>query len=346
MATSAETTPIPGEKVPAGERQARRPRRGFLLRTVVKRMGRALLVVLLVTLAVVSLGSLMQGSVAVLILGEGATPEAVAVLEAKLGLDQPLWERYGEWLQAAVQGDLGNSLLNSQPVSSLISDRLPVTVELALLGMAIALLLAVPMAILSAARPNGRLDRLFNGVSMISLAIPSFVAAPILIYLLALNLDWFPVTGWVPISEGLGANLNSALLPAFAIALTEVASFQRILRADLIATLGEDYVAAARARGMSPAYVILRHALRPSSLSLITLAGVNLGRLLGGTVVVEYLFALPGLGHLMTSSIASRDVVTVQGAVVFVAVAYVAINTLVDLSYGLLDPRVRRQARG
>ncbi|MGW9131919.1 ABC transporter permease [Streptomyces sp. NPDC055681] len=317
----------------------------MLIRTVAKRIGRALLVVLLVTLAVVSLGSLMPGSVAALMLGDGATPEAVAALEAKLGLDQPLWERYGEWLQAAVQGDLGHSLLNSQPVTSLITDRLPVTVELALLGMVIALLLAVPMAILSAARPNGRLDRLFNGVSMISLSIPSFVAAPILIYLLALNLHWFPVTGWVPISEGLGANLNSALLPAFAVALTEVASFQRILRADLIATLGEDYVAAARARGMPSAYVMLRHALRPSSFSLITLVGVNLGRLLGGTVIVEYLFALPGLGHLMTSSIASRDVVTVQGAVVFVAVAYVAINTIVDLGYGLLDPRVRRKSR-
>lgn len=345
MSTVADPSSPLLEESSAG-RLPKRPRRHPWLRVVVKRLGRALLVVLLVTFAVVSLLSLLPGSVATLILGEGATPESVAALEAELGVDEPLPTRYWEWIQGAVQGDLGNSLLNSQPVTSLIMDRLPVTIELAFLGLFIALLLAVPMAVLSAARPNGRLDRFFNGVAMVSLSIPSFVAAPLMIYFLALNLGWFPVTGWSPISEGLGPNLHAALLPALAIAFTEIASFQRILRADLIATLGEDFISAARAKGRSPSYVMFRHALRPSSFSLITLAGVNLGRLLGGTVVVEFLFALPGLGHLMTSSIASRDVITVQGAVVFVAVAYVLINTLVDFSYGLLDPRIRKQGRG
>lgn len=338
MASATDVGPIDA----SGVARARMRRAAPVLATTVQRIGRAALVVLLVTIAVVSLLSLMPGSAAVLILGEGATPEAVAELESELGLDDPLWERYWNWVVGAVQGDLGSSMVNSRPVTSQIMDRLPVTIELAVLGLLIALLLAVPMAVLAAAHPDGRLDRLFNGVSMASLSIPSFVAAPILIYFLALQLGWFPVTGWSPLSEGLGANLTSALLPAASIALVEVAAFQRVLRADLIATLDEDFIAAARARGMSPTYVMFRHALRPSSFSLITLAGVNLGRLLGGTVVVEYLFALPGLGHLMTSSIASRDVITVQGAVVFVAVVYVLINAIVDLSYGVLDPRIRR----
>lgn len=338
MASATDVGPIDA----SGVARARMRRAAPVLATTVQRIGRAALVVLLVTIAVVSLLSLMPGSAAVLILGEGATPEAVAELESELGLDDPLWERYWNWVVGAVQGDLGSSMVNSRPVTSQIMDRLPVTIELAVLGLLIALLLAVPMAVLAAAHPDGRLDRLFNGVSMASLSIPSFVAAPILIYFLALQLGWFPVTGWSPLSEGLGANLTSALLPAVSIALVEVAAFQRVLRADLIATLDEDFIAAARARGMSPTYVMFRHALRPSSFSLITLAGVNLGRLLGGTVVVEYLFALPGLGHLMTSSIASRDVITVQGAVVFVAVVYVLINAIVDLSYGVLDPRIRR----
>lgn len=341
MASATDVGPV----ATSGVARARMRKGAPVLATVVQRIGRAALVVLLVTVAVVSLLSLMPGSAAVLILGEGATPEAVAELESELGLDDPLWERYWNWVVGAVQGDLGSSMVNSRPVTSLIMDRLPVTIELAVLGLLIALLLAVPMAVLAAAHPDGRLDRLFNGVSMASLSIPSFVAAPILIYFLALQLGWFPVTGWFPLGEGLGANLTSALLPALSIALVEVAAFQRVLRADLIATLDEDFIAAARARGMSPTYVMFRHALRPSSFSLITLAGVNLGRLLGGTVVVEYLFALPGLGHLMTSSIASRDVITVQGAVVFVAVVYVLINALVDLSYGLLDPRIRNRAR-
>lgn len=315
-----------------------------MLLTVATRLGRSIAVVLLVTIAVVALLSLAPGSASEVILGENATPEAVAEMDAQLGLDQSIWMQYFDWLKNAVQGDLGSSPLTNQSVTGAIIERLPVTLELAALGLLIALAVAVLMGVISASRPGSMLDRGTNALSAVFLSVPAFIAGPILIYFFAIQLQIFPVIGWSDISEGLGPNLQSAFLPAIAIALTEIASFHRLLRTDLISTLGEDYIAAARAKGMSGTYVMFRHAFRPSSFSLITLAGMNLGRLIGGTVIVETLFGLPGLGQLIASSITNRDLIMVQGIVVFIAVVYVGINTIVDLSYGLIDPRVRKVA--
>ncbi|MGW1028540.1 ABC transporter permease [Streptomyces sp. NPDC002577] len=309
-----------------------------------RRIGRSLLVVVLVTMGVVGLLSLAPGSAASVILGENATPEAVAELNTKLGLDQPFWSQYSDWLGGAVQGDLGTSPVTNQPVSTAIAERLPVTLELAVMALVIALVVAVLLAVASAVRPGSALDRAINAVSSVFLSVPAFIAGPLLIYFFALRLGWFPVTGWSPIGEGIGPNLRGAVLPAVAIALTEIAAFHRLLRTDLIGTLREDFVGAARAKGMSAGYVMFRHALRPSSLSLVTLVGINLGRLIGGTVIVEYLFSLPGLGQLLASSIISRDVVMVQGIVAFMAVVYVVVNMAVDLSYRLIDPRIRKAA--
>ena len=313
-----------------------------MLQTIVTRLGRSIAVVLLVTMAVVALLSLAPGSASEVILGENATPEAIAEMDAELGLDQPVWSQYLDWLKNALTGDLGTSPLTNQPVTEAIAERLPVTLELAALGLIIALVVAIVMGVLSAVRPGSALDRGINALSAVFLSVPAFIAGPILIYFFAIQLQIFPVLGWSDISEGLGPNLQSALLPAIAIALTEIASFHRLLRTDLIGTLGEDYIAAARAKGMSGTYVMFRHAFRPSSFSLITLAGMNLGRLIGGTVIVETLFGLPGLGQLIAASITTRDLIMVQGIVVFIAVVYVAINTIVDLSYGLIDPRIRK----
>jgi peptide/nickel transport system permease protein len=310
--------------------------------TAARRIGWSLLVVLLVTFGSVALLSLAPGSVASVVLGENATPDAVAALNAELGLDRPLWEQYLNWLSHAGTGDLGTSPVTAQPVLGAIVERLPVTLELAVLALAIALLVAVPLAVVSASRPGSALDRGITALSSVLLSVPAFIAGPVLIYYLALHLRLFPVAGWSWIDEGVGANLRSAVLPALAIALTEVAAFHRLLRTDLVGTLREDFVAAARAKGMSASYVMLRHALRPSSFSVITLAGISLGRLIGGTVIVESLFSLPGLGQLVVTSIISRDVIMVQGVVVFIAVVYVGVNTLVDLSYGWIDPRVRK----
>lgn len=313
--------------------------------SVARRVARGLLVVLLVTVAVVALLSLAPGSVAEVILGEGATPDAIAALNAKLGLDQPLWSQYLHWLTDAVRGDLGTSPLTGQSVMDAIGERLPVTLQLAVMALTIALVIAVLLAVASAMRPGSAVDRAITALSSVFLSVPAFVAGPVLIYFFAVTLGWFPVTGWSRVSEGIGESLRSALLPAISIALIEIAAFHRLLRTDLITTLREDFVGAARAKGMSEAYVMFRHALRPSSFSLITLAGINLGRLIGGTVIVESLFSLPGLGQLLASSIVSRDLIMVQGVVAFIAVVYVAVNTLVDLSYELIDPRVRKVAR-
>lgn len=312
---------------------------------ILRRVGHSLLVILIVSMAAVALLGLAPGSVASVMLGEGATPETIAELNAKLGLDQPLWQQWLDWTGAAVQGDLGESPLTGQSVTAAILDRLPVTLELAVLALALALVVSVILAVVSAAKQGTWVDKSISALSSALLAIPAFIAGPVLIYFLAVQAGIFPVSGWSHIQDGIGANLKGALLPAVAIALTEIAAFHRLLRTDLIGTLGEDYVAAARAKGMTSWYVMFRHALRPSSFSLVTLAGISLGRLIGGTVVVEILFGLPGLGQLVASSITLRDVITVQGVVVFVAVTYVLVNTLVDVSYGVLDPRVRKATR-
>ncbi|MGI5218864.1 ABC transporter permease [Nocardia sp. CA-290969] len=312
--------------------------------SIVRRVGRGLLVVLLVTLAVVVLLSFAPGSVAQVILGDAATPEAVAALNSKLGLDEPLWVQYLNWVAGAAQGDLGTSPLTGQSVTTAITERLPVTFQLAAMALAIALISAVFLAVISAMRPGSPVDRGTAALSSVFLSVPAFVAGPILIYFFAVELGWLPVTGWNRIGDGIGLNLQSALLPAVAMALMEIAAFHRLLRTDLITTLREDFIGAARAKGMNEWYVMFRHALRPSSFSLITLAGINLGRLIGGTVIVETLFSLPGLGQLLASSIVSRDLIMVQGIVAFMAVVYVVINILVDSSYELIDPRVRKVA--
>lgn len=312
-----------------------------MLRFTLTRLVRGLLVVLAVTFLVIWLMSKAPGSVAAVILGDNATPEAVADLESEMGLDRPVIVQWFSWLGNAVTGDLGTSPVTFQDVSTAIGERLPVTLELAFLSLLIALAIAVPLATIAARRPDSLADRGINGLTSVFLSIPAFVAAPVLVYLLAVQTHVFPVTGWSPIEEGLGENLRTAFLPALCVALIEVAAFQRILRADLGTTLREDYVEAARAKGMSSRYVLWRHAFRPSSFSLLTVAGISLGRLIGGTIIVEAFFSLPGLGQMVAVAVNSRDIITVQGVVAFVAMVYVLINTLVDVGYGFLDPRVR-----
>lgn len=312
--------------------------------SVVKRVSWGVLVVLLVTMAVVGLLGFAPGSVAQVILGEAATPEAIAALNASLGLDRPVWAQYLHWVGDAAQGDLGTSPLTGQSVTEAIAERLPVTLQLAVMALTIAVLTSVLLAVISATRQGTVVDRGITALSSVFLSVPAFVAGPVLIYFFAVNLSWFPVTGWNRIGDGVMESLRAALLPAIAMALMEIAAFYRLLRTDLITTLREDFIGSARAKGMSETYVVFRHALRPSSFSLITVVGINLGRLIGGTVIVESLFSLPGLGQLLASSIVSRDLVMVQGIVAFMAVAYVVINILVDLSYELIDPRVRKAA--
>lgn len=297
-----------------------------------------------VSFVVYSLQELLPGDPAIAILGEQATPETIAAVRADLRLDDPFLVRYGAWLVSALQFDLGTSYRSGAPVMGTILERLPVTFELMVLAQLIALMIAIPTGTLAAYRAKTVFDRLTTGGTFAMISVPEFVLGLVLIYYLTLGLGWFPPTGWVPFNESPLENLHHAFLPALTMAIPVSAVYQRLLRTDMVATLQEDYITMAQSKGLGTAHILFKHALRPSSFSLITLAGVNTGRLLGGSVIVEVLFVVPGIGQLMIQSIFLRDFMMLQGTVIFVATAYIVVNALVDLSYGLIDPRVRHRS--
>jgi peptide/nickel transport system permease protein len=312
-------------------------------RTLLKRAGELVTVLLIVSFGTFMLVSLLPSDPAVAILGQGRAPEEYAALREELGLNDSTLARYVDWLGSALTGDLGRSVVPPQTdVLDRIAAALPVSVQLAVMGMAMALLIAVPLAMWSAYRAGGRVDRVISATTFGVLSVPSFLAGLLIIMIFANGLGWFPRAQWVRISDGVGENLYHAFLPALVIALAEAALFTRVLRNDLITTLQEDYILAAKAKGMSARHVLFSDALRPSSFSMVTLIGLSLGRLIGSTVIVEYLFALPGMGSLVIGAADTGDFVLVQGAVLVIAVIYVVTNLLIDLSYGALDPRIRR----
>jgi peptide/nickel transport system permease protein len=302
-----------------------------------------LVVVFAVTALTFVMLDLLPVSIAHHIAGQGATAAEVAAIREQHGLNDPLALRYGRWLGGVLHGDLGNSLSTGEPIGAAIRSHLPVTLELLLLAQLMALVLALPAGIVCAWRPEKTLDRLLGTLGFALSSIPSFALAILLIFFFSLRLKWFPATGYTPVSAGLWANLRGLLLPAASIALIEWVLLMRVLRGDLIATLQEDYILLARAKGLPTASILLRHALRPSCFSLITLLGIQVGNLIGGAVIIENLFALPGVGRLLLSGIFAQDFPVVQGCVLFIAVGYVAINFLVDACYGLLDPRLRKE---
>lgn len=303
-----------------------------------------MVVLLLVSFATAVIVDLLPGNPAVAILGEGAAPADYLRVEKELGLDKGLVPRYLDWLGDAVRGDLGDSLIPpGGPVISRLGAALPVSLQLAVMGLAISLLVSVPLALWSAWKPGGRVDRTITMGTFGLVSMPSFVAGMLLILLFVKVLPWFPRAEWVRLSSGgLGQNLHHAFLPALIVSLSEIPVFTRVLRGDLIETLQQDFVTAARARGVPPVKLLVSEALRPSSLSLVTVAGVSLGRLIGSTVIAETLFGLPGVGTLIVSAALSKELAVLQGAVVMVAVIYVVVNALVDVSYSRLDPRLRR----
>jgi peptide/nickel transport system permease protein len=328
-----------------GTRRAARPGRSVM--TALRRRGGHLLAVLLL----VSLGSflmldLLPGDPSYAILGDTATPEQVAALHHELNLDRALPVRYGMWLEDLVRGDLGHSYRTGQSTFDAVTERIPTTLELIIVSQLLALVLAVPAAIYAAYRRGRVFDRLAAGAAFGLISAPPFVLAVAFIFLFAVKFRLLPATGWTPLSDSLTGNARSVVLPAFALALSgPLPTYFRLLRSDMIDTLQQDYISMAKAKGLSDQYILARHALRPSSVSLVTLTGVQIGRMLGGTVVIETLFALPGLGRLITTSLAARDLIVLQGAVLFIAVACVLINTTVDLVYPILDPRVHHVGR-
>jgi peptide/nickel transport system permease protein len=312
-----------------------------MLGFVARRLLYLLPVLLAVSLLTFLIASLLPGDLAYVILGDQATPDKVAALRHDMGLDQPIWWRYLGWLGHVLEGDFGRSFRTGQTVLQAVAERLPVTFELMLLAELAALVIGIPLAIACAVRAGSAFDRIVTGSAFGMLSVPAFLAAILLIYVFAVELRWLPATGYVPFSEDPLGNLRCFVLPASTLALGEWPVLMRVLRSDMIATLQEDYIAMARAKGLKRSRILLVHALKPSSLTLVTVTGINIGRLMGGTVIVESIFALPGIGRLLLGSIYTRDLIILQGVVLCVAAGYVLINFIVDMLYAVLDPRIR-----
>jgi peptide/nickel transport system permease protein len=312
-----------------------------MLGFVARRLLYLVPVLVAVSLLTFLIASLLPGDLAYVILGDQATPEKVAALRHDMGLDQPIWWRYASWLGHVLQGDFGRSFRSGQTVLQAVTERLPVSLELMVLAELGALAIGIPLAIACAVRSGSAFDRFMTGSAFGMLSVPAFLSAILLIYLFAVELRWLPATGYVPFEEDPVGNLRSFLLPALTLALGEWPVLMRVLRSDMIATLQEDYIAMARAKGLKPSRILLVHALKPSSLTLVTVTGINIGRLIGGTVIVESIFALPGIGRLLLGAIFTRDLIILQGVVLFVALGYVLMNFIVDMLYAMLDPRIR-----
>ena len=317
------------------------------------RILRLIPVFFLVTFASFALLNILPGDVADAMLG-GADADDTSedILEARLeirkelGLDRPIIVRYFSWLSNVMQGDFGESQIQIVPVWELIVERIPVTLELLILSQILALIIAVPAGIYSALKADKTADRLIATVAFGIVAMPPFIMAILFVFVFAVTLQLLPASGYIPIEEGLYQNLLHYILPATTIGLLEVPILLRVLRVDLIATLQEDYIAMAKAKGLSRTYILFNHALRPSSFSLVTVLGLQFGFLISGTVIIEQMFGLPGIGKLVLEAIDNRDAMLLQGAVTMIALAYVAINLTVDLLYGLIDPRVGEGGRG
>jgi peptide/nickel transport system permease protein len=278
---------------------------------------------------------LVPGDAVALMLGEHATKEAVAELRDYLGLDKPLPVRYVEYLGRLARGDLGRSILQHRPVVDELADTWPATLELTLAALLIAALVGVPAGVVSAAWPNSLFDALARLGSLFGLSMPIFWTGLVLIVVFSLWLPWLPVGG-----RGGPTHL---VLPAVALALPSVAMIARLTRSSVLEVLREDYVRTARAKGLREQMVLVKHGLRNALLPLVTLVGLQAGQLMGGAVLTESVFAWPGLGRLTVKAIFARDYVLLQGAVLVYALAFVVVNLIVDLSYGLLDPRISRQ---
>jgi peptide/nickel transport system permease protein len=317
----------------------------FLLR----RAGRLIVVLLAVTAFTSLLVSLVPGRLDRVLYpydpSHPAVAERQAEIRAELHLDDPVWVRYGHWLADLARGDLGEIYGQSgtDPVRDQVTAALPVSLELMLYAQLLALAVAVPLGVWSAHRAGTLVDRVTSTGAFALLALPSFVVAMVLTYVFGVRLGWVRPSGWVPIGRDAAAHFRQLVLPTVSLAAGQVAVYLRLLRSDMIATLQEDFITTARAKGIPPRRVLWRHALRPSSITLLTVAGLNVGTLIGGAVIIEVLFDIPGMGTEIFAAIRQRQYVAIQSYVAVVAVLYVLVNFAVDLLYSVLDPRIRTE---
>ncbi|MDZ7801539.1 MAG: ABC transporter permease [Trueperaceae bacterium] len=308
---------------------------------VLRRFATALVTILLASLLVFSALLAVPGDPAEIILGINTSPEALAALRSQLGLDVPAPQRYLSWLGGILQGDFGRSINFDRPVSTLIADRLGVSVPLALGAAFVACAISLPLGILAALRRGTWLDPLVVSLAQVGAAVPSFWLGLMFILLFAVQWGWVPAGGFTPWSDDPLASIRSLLLPIFALGLGQAAVMTRMTRAAMLEALGQDYVRTARAKGLRPRRVIGGHALRNALVTLVTILGLSLTNVFIGSIIIEQVFALPGLGRLALTAIGTRDFPLLQGEILVYATTIVMLGFLVDVSYGFLDPRIR-----
>jgi len=313
----------------------------LLYRYIARRLVATIPVMAVVATFVFLLLRLTTGDPAAIIAGDNATGQQVEEIRAKLGLDRPVVQQFGIWIGNLARGDFGESFFFKKRVSELILDRLEPTAALATLTIVLAVLLAVPLGITAACKRGTWIDRAVMGMSVLGFSVPAFVIGYLLIYVFAIQLAWLPVQGYQRIAEGLGGCLERLVLPSLTLAVIYVALIARITRGSVLEVLNADYVRTARAKGLADLGVLLRHVLRNAAVPIVTVIGLGVALLIGGVVVTESVFAIPGLGRLTVDAVLARDYPTVQAVVLLFSLAYVLINLLVDLTYTVLDPRIR-----
>jgi peptide/nickel transport system permease protein len=308
---------------------------------IVRRIIATIPVMGFVALFVFSLLYIAPGDPAAIIAGDQATPADVERIRAGLGLDRPYLVRFAEWLFRVLQGDLGTSIFTSLPVTDLIKQRIEPTVSLMLVTLIFAISVAVPMGVLAAWKADTWVDRAAMAFAVFGFSVPVFVVGYLLAYIFALKLDWFPVQGYTPIARGIGPWLSNLVLPAFALGMVYIALIARITRASMLEVLQQDYIRTARSKGVGQMSILFMHALKNAAIPIVTVIGIGIALLIGGAVVTESVFAIPGLGRLTVDAILRRDYPVIQGVVLMFSFVYVIVNLIVDIIYMMLDPRIR-----
>jgi len=312
-----------------------------MLNFLARRLLATVPVLLVVAVLVFLMLRLTPGDPAAVLAGDAATTEQIARIRASLGLDRSIPEQFVIWLSQMLAGDLGQSYYYKTEVTTLIGQRLEPTLSLAAVTIVIAVALAVPLGVLAAWRHGGWLDRGLMAFSVLGFSVPVFVLAYLLIWLVSLKLGWLPVQGYKRLADGAGPWLVHLLLPAVTLSVIYIALIARVTRASVLETLGEDYIRTARAKGLHESRVLVRHALANAAVPIATVIGIGIALLIGGVVVTESVYAIPGLGRLTVDAVLARDFPTIQGVILLFSFVYVMINLLVDLSYVFFDPRIR-----
>lgn len=308
---------------------------------IARRLAATLPVMAVVAVFVFLLVRLTTGDPAAIIAGDAATSQQVADIRAKLGLDRPIPQQFVIWLGSILTGNLGESFFFKKQVAELIIDRLEPTAALAVCTLLLTVIIAVPLGVTAAYRQGTWTDRFVMGLSVLGFSVPVFVIGYALIYVFAIELGWLPVQGYQRLREGFGGFIERLVLPSFTLSVIYVALVARITRTSMLEVLNADYVRTARAKGLADLSVLLRHALRNAAVPIVTVIGLGIALLIGGVVVTESVFSIPGLGRLTVDAVLARDYPTVQAVVLLFSLVYVLINLLVDLTYTLLDPRIR-----